>query len=290
MNARSDRPFSRFICNATLMAALMACRAAPAQTHGGEADAPAGVDLLRVYDLRDLRAIIPAPESEDDGLTSATERLIGELTNAMGSSSIAIADDVYAVSASAEKHAQLAALLTSVRDLYKERYELTLLTYFVLTHSTVQIGDVAKPDSISARRSFVATRRTPFRAGTETRHTYVSGVMPIVAEQAVGYQPMVRTTESGLRLNGLVGAGPEDSKGTSLMLSGEWSMVSPGRTFSVESTGGSPAYRLEFPQVETQLFRSDVQIEFGKLTVVAILGSPREGESMILAASVRKLP
>ncbi len=293
--------YERILLSLTLMTALAAASPASAQTS------------WKLYDLRDLIGSLPPPPRVEAAAvtrsvftipaggptaprpgsagepTGSTRELMDRLCAGLGVAHTALLPGVYGIEAEETGHTALVNMLEQVRELFTERYEVEILWFVASPDQAPSIGDPVTPTGPLHRHRLVAARRTPTELVHVSQYTYVSGINPIVAQQAVGYGPETRREESGLRLSILVGAGSETDTATSLQVTGDLRRVAMGKMSGPLITDAARSMELELPQVSVRSIRSSIRIEYGKLTALGVTDGFDDGQCVVIAASVRKL-
>lgn len=252
-------------------------------------------ETWKLYDLRDLIAVLPSTTPPDDdepylaaGAQSADE-LMERVCNALGVHHAPFLGGVYGVEAGDAEHTQVRQLLERIRSLYAEPYAVELVWFTAPTGETPSIGDEVAPAEPHHRHRLVVARRTPTPLAVVTRYSYVSDLTAVVATSAATHDPRTASTDAGLRLSVLVGAGPEEAGTTSIQLVGELRRVTMGRKSAPIGTFEMGSMAIELPTVSTRSIRTDLRVEHGKMTVLNVLDGFREGECIVLAGSLRKL-
>lgn len=260
----------------------------------------------RLYDLRDLLGLLPpSPRVDADVLAAPAitiadaeprpcrpgpvDELMDRLCGALGVNRTALFPGVYGIEADEETHTTLLSMLEQVRRLYAERYEVEVLWFAASPDQTPSIGDPVVPVEPVHRHRFVVARRAPTQLAQVSRHAYVYSIQPVVAQQAVGYGPEVKREEGGLRLSIWVGAGSETETATSIQVRGELRRVSMGKLSGPLITDVEQSMGIELPEVSVRSIQSNVAVEYGELTTLAVVDGFDDGGGIVLAASVRKL-
>jgi len=201
------------------------------------AAAPAQDPVLRIYDTRDLAAVLPA--SAQGGVISIVPRLEGDLSNPSGivrlsltpqlngsttqsasSADVVVSrlcdqlqlqkesliDGVYIVTGEAGQHEQLVKLLEDVRSLYQGAYDLELFIYPMAAAQAPGLGAPADSQAVTLRARQVIARRVESRLDFTEELTYIRDWQPVVGNDSVGYDPDPATVTRGLRLTVTAGA------------------------------------------------------------------------------------
>ncbi|MCH7995979.1 MAG: hypothetical protein IIB57_16245 [Planctomycetes bacterium] len=266
---------------------------------------------LKLYDLRDLVATIPwsveldrpvnsksqlnsiyqAPPTARTPQETREDRIKGFFENLVYGMDLDYEmwlPGIYSVQAEEAQHAKFRQMLNQFRALFESRYEVEIVQYTIEMADVPSIGDEVSPASFVRRQRLVTTRRTPTPVEMITRHTFVSGIDPVVATGAVGYAVETDQVDEGLRVSVLVGAGEEDEHTTSIHLFGNVRDVRMGKMSGLLEDDRSPL-QVELPMVRSRSIQSNLRIPFGKLTVLAVTAGFDGNDSIVIAAMVRKL-
>ncbi len=231
-----------------------------------------------------------------DTISDGVDALMTRLCDTLGLSRKRLFDGVYGIQGAADEHAQILGMLEDVRALFDERYAVDIGWFATPTNVIPAIGDtVAFPESGGYRHRIVVTRRTPTPLVRVTESAHVSDIQAIVATQAVAYDPDVSTVSDGLRLSILVGAGKQSSSATWIRITGSLNHVTLDRKSTRMSSQGTapaidvPTMGIELPSVSIRSIRSDLLVDYGRLTVLGVVDGFEAGQSIVMAASVRTL-
>jgi hypothetical protein len=250
-------------------------------------------ETWKLYDLRDLIAVLPPTTPPEEPCLAAGARSADELMervcNALGVRHAPFLGGVYGVEAGDAEHTQVRQLLEQIRSLYSERYAVELVWFTAPAGETPSIGDQVAPAELHHRHRLVVARRTPTPLVVVTRHSYVSDLTAVVATSAATHDPRTAITDAGLQLSVLVGAGPEEADSTSIQLVGELRRVTMGRKSGPVGTLETGSMAIELPTVSTRSIRTDLRLTRGKVTVLNVLDGFKEDECIVLAGSVKKL-
>lgn len=227
---------------------------------------------------------------------SVANDLISQLCDAMALTHTSLLTGVFAVEAEEGDHARLVQMLDDIRRLYVERYEVEIVVFMAPPGQAPSLGDPATPTDPMRRHSLVVARRTPTPLVLITRHSYVADLTAVVATGSVAHDPEIGSVEKGLRLSVLVGARKEEGNTTSLQIVGELRQVALGKMAEASVTPDTPntatvplSAQIELPAQSVRSIQSDLRVEYGRSTVVAVSDGFDRGECLVIAASVRKL-
>ncbi len=291
--------FSRMLRLLTLATLVFAVPAVSAQSS------------WKVYDLRDLLGLIPPPRPADvpspeprvgmgiygeppespapKGAPHSVDQLMDRLCNALAVNCTPLLAGVYGVEADDAEHTQVLQMLEEIRALYGERYEVEIVYFMVDAEQAPAIGDPATPAGPLHRCRLVVTRRTPTPLTTVTVQSYISDLQPVVAQNAVAYDPLTERAADGLEASILVGAGKDEGNATSIQVIGKLRRVSMGKMSGPVLSGDPSGLQIELPAVSVRSIQSHLRVEYGKLTVLSVLDGFDAGQSFVIAASARRL-
>lgn len=276
----------------------------PQRSRGGAAVAPAPMaegEDLRVYDLRDLAAVLPP---QRDG-APPTDTLVATLAHTLGIEERRLLDGVYAVIAPADTHAVLQENLERIRALHGEIYHLTITAFSVDAASAPDVGSPAAapiPNGAPvARISSSIPRRVATPVESTREITYIGDWTPVVGDSAVGYDATPNSEVEGLRLVATVGAAPDapaagaegaDGAGELLQLSGHLQRVelrnisAPALTATGEKHDA--VLPIALPTVDTRHIHASLRVPAGRPTVVAVVDGFEPGRAIVVTATVTK--
>jgi len=294
-------PLPRTMPLLALLATLAATTAAHAQTDSTP---------WKLYDMRDVMAVIPPPKV--DGETSQramlesllqpvtpnselsreapgqVDRLMDTLCDALGVQCTQFLVGVYGIEAEEAEHAQIVQLLEEVRALYTTRYEVEVFWYQVPSDQAPSAGKEAKPTDKSHQHRLVVSRRTPTPLTQVSLHSYVAKLQPVVATSSSAYYVESRTAADGLLATILVGIGEENLNVTSLQITGELRRVRMDRTSAPIVHEGS-TLQVDLPVVTVRSVQCCRRVGLGALTVLSVVDGFEEGECLVIAVRVRRV-
>lgn len=285
---RTGFPCARWIALAAAMFTLHV--AALAQESADSSEDPGDGDpVWTLYDVRDLRAVLPREgEEESDGAEYA---LMDRLCTALGLSFTPVAAGVVAVEANPREHQRLRGLLGDVKQFYTERYVLDLAIAHMPAASAPSVGDEVSGVEPTRRSSFVLQRRTQHPVGDLEEWQMVRAFQPVAAQGVAAYEGQLHVVRAGNDLLAIVGAGDDTSEGASLSLTGELIAVDGGRAAATPETSLSgPTVVTSGPRVSRRPVRGDLFLRYGRPTVVAVAAGFSDNQSIVIWAVVRKLP
>lgn len=247
--------------------------------------------LYEPIDSSSRRTAAPAP-TDGDGI----DALMSRLCDTLGMSRKRLFDGVYGVEGDADQHARVLGMLEEIRAMFDERYAVEIAWFTTPSEGAPAIGDaVVFPDAGGHRHRIVVTRRTPTPLIRVTETTFVSDIQAIVATEAVAFDPEVTAVADGLRLSILVGAGKQTKSATGIRIAGSLNHVTLDRQSTrISGQGAAPAVGvstmgIDLPVVAVRSIRSDLFIDYGRLTVLGVVDGFDVGQAIIIAASVRRL-
>lgn len=245
----------------------------------------------KLYDVRDLIAALPpaADSPEDKQPGKNVDDLLAQVCAVMALQCTHFLTGVYGVEAEDGDHARLQNMLEAVRDLYKERYVVELVLFDAPAAQAPAIGSEVQAAPAATGQRFVASRRTPTPVTAISRRTYLSGVEPVIAQNAVGYAPEKTTVDEGLDVSVLVGTNGDEPGGTSIEITGELRKATWPAGENELSTQDAVQMKLRFPRLDLRSIRCHLRLPQGKLVVVGVVAGFSEGQSVVIAASAQKL-
>ncbi len=185
--------------------------------------------VLRVYDVRDLRVysdqssylmISPHLIMNERGTTielatavepietAAATDVLMEIAGVSGLAASRLQDGIYIVTGEESGHQQLVTALESYRAVNGERFIVQLEARLVVGADVPAPGQLAGPpdgESVFRSHQTVSARAASVVKATTTEQ-YVSGWVPVVSTQAVGYQIQFGTAEDGFTGTLVVGS------------------------------------------------------------------------------------
>ncbi len=284
--------------------------------------------VLRVYDTRDLAAVLPSgsgggtitivPRLETDGSGSTLQRLtlgvqhsdeglvtaspadlvVTRLCEQLQLQKESLGDGVYLVTGEADQHVQFVKLIEDVRSLYQGAYELELFTYPVAAAQAPALGAAPDSQSVTLRTRQVIARRVESRIDLTEELTYIRDWQPVVGNDSVGYDPDPDVVTRGLRLAVTAGAvndapegrGSAGSGRIPLRLRGEWIDATVERQSSPLAPLSGGNLELGLPRITKRTIESDLRVPLGQAVVLAVVPGTKAGESVVIAGTVRELP
>lgn len=246
----------------------------------------------------------PARRAPEVGPASGADTLVALVTNSMGLTPNKIAEGLYAVVATEGDHRLLADLFAQVRAVDAPTYEVEIALLQAPSAAAPAIGapaptDGGAPPMLRSRQ--IAVRHLATDINSLRRQHFVADWQPIVAEQTVGFDPVTAFVDDGVRLSVHIGAPPtlpesggSGSPGTiPVKLAGE---VSYTRINDAElpvagtNTGSQPpVLRFGQPVSLVRSVRSELKLQPGTPTVVAVLDGFEPGQAIVVTMSIRPM-
>jgi hypothetical protein len=310
-----------------MKARMMMSVVAAAGVFAVAAGAAMAQSVSRMYDLRDLAAVLPGEEQppatkvpilsdlpllgamfrseapavdpvvEDPTRNSPTDRLVQKLTSLLSMASEELVENVYFVDGEEAAQARFAEAIQRVQQMYEDRVviEVTCAAYDASTG--VVVGQRAPAPSEGAVVSkVVAPRRGTARVQATRAVSYVARWTPIVGDSSVGLEPGVASVTDGVVLDVRV-SGDEGSPRVSVrgviskadieLTSSPSEQAMRGREANASAAGA--VLTIGLPRVERRVVESDVQAPRGETTVVAVVPGFEEGKQVVVSVAVRPL-
>jgi hypothetical protein len=270
----------------------------------------------KLYDLRDLVSALPAAHEESTGTTSGSEQrfrfgpgldlrktpeivptkagarnvddLMNRICDSIELDCTRLVAGVYGIEAEEPDHARVQQMLEGIRNLYRERYAVEIVLFRVPVDQPPAVGTETTGVAPDVRQHLVVSRRTPTRVAILSYNSFLSGLSPVVATGAVGYAPETSTVDDGLDVSVVVGTNGQEADGTTLEVTGEVRTVTWPHEGTELWTADGAHTSLRFPVISVRSVQFHVHVLFDKLTVLGVLAGFEEGQSLVLAASVRR--
>lgn len=281
--------------------------------------AGAAEPVLRVYDVRDLVAVLPSQPVVVQGVpilkdvpiigqfyrpegaaqpagapatASPTEVVVSRLCGQLQLQQEELLSGVYVVTGELPQHEQLVKLLDNVRTLYEGAYEFDLFAYPVAAPQAPAVGAGADTQSAMLHARQMLPRRVESRIVITEEVSYVRDWVPIVGTSSVGYDPDIGTVTKGLRLV-LTAGGTQsaDAHGApiNLRIRGEFADAQIAKQSSPLAPVSGGTLELGLPTVTSRSIECDIQLKPGQPTVLAVIPGAKAGESIVLAGALREL-
>lgn len=309
MARRQSTSFFRF---SILACGLAAGLGAPPASASQPPDGAETEESLRVYDVRDLMLMEPSgsvvmlsPQVMTSGdeelfleISPRVERLtekdiLLEIAGASGLAASRLRDGIYVVTGSSQSHEQLQNALDSYRGVSAKRY--------IVSVEAIQMASPASsaPAPIPGSRAptvegvvilrtmhvVKAQTETPLQATTTEQ--YVSGWVPVVGTQAVGYQAQLGKAEEGFSGTLIVGSQDEPSSPVTIQLSG---LLMDSSITNVPITISGDQLPLGTVTRSDRTVRSAVKAPPGVPVVLAVVNGFAPETTIILTASAVVAP
>ncbi len=275
-------------------------------------EADEAVDLLRVYDVRDLMLLEPSgsiltlsPQlvsAEDESpfieISPRIERLrekdiLLEISGATGLAATRLRDGIYVVTGSPGSHEQLQNALNSYRGVSAKRYIVSVEAMQVT--SPASGTEAPAPGSPAPGKDGVVLLRTlqVVKAQTESpiqatsTEQYISGWVPVVGTQSVGYQAQHGSAEDGFAGALIVGSQDEPNSPVTIQLSG---VLMDSHITTVPITLSGDQLPLSTVRRSERTVRSAVKAPPGVPVVLAVVNGFEPETTIILTASAVLAP
>lgn len=263
--------------------------------------------VLRVYDARDIRVysdqgaylmISPQLIMGENGGTielSATAEPAGatdvlmEIAGVSGLAASRLQDGIYIVTGDEAAHLQLTSALESYRAVNGERYIVQIEAHLLTSAEAPAPGQLAGSvggESLFRSHQTVNARSASIVKATTTEQ-YVSGWVPVVGTQAVGYQIQFGTAEDGFTGTLVVGAGESTNDSTNVQIAG-LIMRSDITTIPLKLSGDE----LPISTVRRQErgIQSSVAVPLAQNAVIASVSGFDPGTTIVITATVTPAP
>lgn len=241
---------------------------------------PKGQAIQRVYDLRDLSAILDEGRLED---------IVIRMAEAVGAHGEPLDAGLFIVQAEQDTLDSFDSLLESVRALYARSYTLEVRVSQIDLDDAPAIGDPLPEGAktlLLTRQG--ATRRVATSVQSLLYQSYVSDVQPVVSDSAVGYDPTIAEISSGLSASVVVGAGPEDAQSTLVTIRG--SLVRGAITnVKLHAETGNPVQELPdvaLPTRQERTLNATTRVQFGQPITACVVAGFEDGTASVVSIVV----
>lgn len=270
-------------------------------------DAGTTIDLLRVYDTRDVLmygsqggtlTIVPqVVTGEDGGTIELVTRfdqpdqtdVVLEIAGVSGLAASRLQNGVYLVSGAQPAHEQFVVALDALRATSGERYIVRIEAQSVVMDAIPSPGDPAP--TMTGGPLFRSYQTINARAESVVQamatDQYVSGWVPVVSDSAVGYQVQYSRAENGFTGEVTVGAGEAADGSVSIQLSG-LAVKSDISTMKIVLSGDE--LPLSTVRRQERNINSSVVAPIGQRVVLSSVSGFEPGSTIIISASVTPAP
>jgi len=239
---------------------------------------PEDSSIMRVYDLRDLH-------NYDAGFAGLVASM-GEFARVQHIRPMV--DGVWAVWGDQPAHDAFSTLLDQTRSLYGPGYRVSV-RWIAIGDETPAAGDPYRAgggtDRIEAGIDRIVRARSMTSFSSTRAEQHVTDWQPIVGDGAVGYDPDIQTTRSGLDLSVFVAQADKSGQGVEVVTRGAW-ITSEIRRVETDQSG--MVLPLELAETETMPLDGAVRATLGTPTVVAVVAGEEQGENLALVIEVNK--
>lgn len=253
---------------------------------------PEGEPLARLYDLRDVGALLAESGGND------LESLVMNVASAIGAELRGeLIGGVYLIECDERTHFKFAHHMNTVRELHSERYEVEVAFYSATPEDSPrigqQMGESGSPPAPDFSAKLVATRRVPTELRAMREEAYIARWQPVVSDSAVGYEAQIDRAPEGVEMQVTVGAGPEDDGGTTIRIEGEIVRSEITKEAGPSSVGvgnmAGTSLMIGLPRTQERSVRAEMKVAFDRPIVVAVTMGFRERDMIVMAVRVRKL-
>lgn len=264
-------------------------------------------EVLRVYDARDLRiysdqgaylTISPRLVTNEGGTTlelsagietsEATDVLM-QIAGVSGLAASRLQDGIYIVSGEEPAHLRLTAALESYRAVNGERYIVEIEAHLLTGPEAPAPGQPANaPGGESVFRSHqTVSARSASMVKATTTEQYVSGWVPVVGTQAVGYQIQFGTAESGFTGTLVIGAGESADDSTNVQIAG---LIVRSDIKTIPLTISGDELPVSTVRRQERGIQSSVALPLAQRSVIASVSGFDPGTTILITATVTPAP
>lgn len=266
------------------------------------------VQVLRVYDARDLGAysdqsgllmLRPSLRTNADGegyveIAADVERLptsdvLLEIAGVSGLAASRLTDGIYLVTGEESAHEQLTAALGSYRAINGERYVVRIDAISMAADETPMPGQPAPGSGGTTlfRSHQTVNARSESVVQATTTEQYVSGWVPVVGTQAVGYQIQFDTAEEGFSGTLVIGAGESADGTVNVQLAG-WVLDSEIHSTTIKLAGDE--LPLSTVSRRERGIQSSIAAPLGQRVVIASVSGFEPDTVIIVSAVITPAP
>lgn len=264
---------------------------------------PEGEPVARVYDARELGAML-APSEEADPLRRASRRQHGEpevdpnagedpglmaargifekLTSSLNMTMDTLLQGVFMITGGQAEHARLIELIEAVRRVHADRFELDVRLWSVESSQAPALGSAASPPPGAMVFRLTTPRSAPTPIYALAHEWHLWGWQPVVGDNAVGNEPRFDAEPTGLWLTLTVGSdegpGRVALRGRGAVLSSSVETLTP-RIGELETT-------VQLPRSRERTVSIDAAVG-AEPAVVMVMPGFEEGQTLVLAAGAR---
>lgn len=267
---------------------------------------------LRVYDVRDLlqgeasnqilmlstRLVTSGSGAGDQSpfleIAPQLERLpekdvLLEIAGVSGLAASRVRDGIYVVTGAPEAHEQLGRALTAFRAVRGNRYVVNIEAVQVASDTFPAPGQPAPSTDgvLLLRSSQTVNAQTESVVQATSTEQYVSGWIPVVGTQAVGYQVQFATAEDGFVGSLVVGAAESGDERVSIQLAG-WMLDTNLQPATVKL--GGDELPLSFVRRQERGIQTSIVAPIGQRVVLGVVNGFEPNTTIILTGSAVLAP
>ncbi|MCC6426087.1 MAG: hypothetical protein IT435_04630 [Phycisphaerales bacterium] len=280
-----------------------------------------GSRMLRMLDLRELSGLIP-PEhgqqppalwrrwgGQEGGRSPFTEAptppeggesgrppvvaLVRSLAEALSLSVQPVGEGVILVGGAEENQVRLGQMLGQVRNLYAERINLDLSVISVPAGSAPEVGTPVSGGKVLVHSHQTLVRHAPTPVAVTEEITYIEGWQPIVADNAVGYQPGLGSLTKGLTCEVTIGADEQGNGATSggmpIAIRGAISDASiTDKVIELSAASGKTSLPIGLPRRQHRTINASARVA-SEATVIAVVPGFDGDQVLVIAAAAREV-
>lgn len=267
---------------AVLVASLMLCCAAPAQSRGSDSrstTSPREAQEVRIYDVSDL------PADADMGAFAALMSIqLKKLTPTL-----------VVVSAPADQQEQFRAALEQIRTLTPESVVVSATLHRVKDASALRVGqpagDAMQASSAARRVELTGARRTELAMNSTESTTFIEDVTPVVGNNAAAFDPTIGNASSGLSLSVRVGDSVEGRSPVSVTGSFTQAILDARKTPMLEASLTVGVDSMDRATTTMRSLGGSLTLAANQPTIAAIVDDPEApGGSLVLVLSIAPAP
>lgn len=269
-------------------------------------------DELKVYDLRDLVALLPKPPApaapsvpiltdvpivgnlfRNEGQAEPAPKpadQINLIAAAAGLSLQPMGENIYLGVGSTDRHHAFEQVLPQLRKIESESFDVELTVAKTDAATSPPLGSAFDASGPVVRIHRTVNARETVALSAVRSESYVAGWVPVVANDAVGYQSQNGVVRSGLESTLVLRTnGPS----ADIELDGSLTRSTISYTSPELSTGKQdPPAKLSIglPRVDERLLGARTRVPFGRSVVLAVVSGFEEGSNLVVSIKVSKIP
>ncbi len=241
--------------------------------------------IVQVYDLSSLAASLSGPDLPPGQVES---KLVEALSQEFDLHVSPITRSIYLIGCSTPTHARIADLLAQLRVNSAERFRVQLVTLTLPNDKVPPIGSTLAfaSSSTGSRVDHIVQQRSSTMFECSKSETYIADWQPIVGNDSVGYQPLSKTTTSGV--NARIYLGTASSSDVEIRMDGE---VVDSKVANIELplAQGGAKLTIGLPMTQRRSVHAETVVPMGAPTVLSVSTGFEPDESLVTIARIERV-